>query len=171
MKRTVSETIQLYLNKGRSSLERKLIRLENKNLNTQSAVLPHNAAQSVRLFLEREKLVISRLSNCKGEDELAELVYKSFGDIPRITELTLSSYIYHIAFKHDIPLSASCEALIVPSAKKSMDIMGVSYQKLRKGLSESYSAVQKLTDIEVVDMLNRHQTIIREFPYKQNRDK
>lgn len=167
MRKNVNEIIQAYINKGRLTLQRKIKRLEDKSLSTKDAVLRNHSVESVKLFLQREDGIQAKLSQCKDEDELSKLVFDTFMDIPGISEGTLFSYIYHMAYLHDIPTNPSCEGLLYPSANKKMAAKGISIQQLKKELCTNTYVKDKLTNLELVDLINRTPSLIHDYPFNE----
>lgn len=166
MRKKVNEIIQAYINKGRLTLKRKIKRLEDKSLSTKDAVLRNHSVESVKLFLQREAGIQAKLSQCKDEEGLSKLVFNAFLDIPGISEGTLVSYIYHTAYLYDIPTNPSCEGLLYPSVSKKMAAKGISFHQFKKELCTKH-VKDKLTNIELVDLINRTPSLIHDYPFNE----
>lgn len=125
----------------------------------------NNSAKSVDVFLKRESSNKAQLFHCGDEYNLTELVFRIFGDIPHISESILLAYVYHLANKQNIPISSSCETLLLPDTKKLIEQKGVTLESLKQEL-KNHSGDQQLTDLDCVHLLNTKRSLIREFPYK-----
>lgn len=165
MRRTVNEIIQLYLNKGLPTLKKKLNRLERKDASTQRAVLCHHASDSVREFLDRERNISIQISHCKNVRALADLVRRTFCDIPGIGESTLNSYIYHQAFIYDIPIDESCEVFLAEKARNALLKKGITFGDVTKRLQGKDILKNNLSPLEYVDMINKYNSLIKDYPF------
>ena len=99
----------------------------------------NNSAKSVDVFLKRESSVETKIAHCTNEYELTDVIFNTFEGIPYINESVLFAYVYHRAYKHGIPIDASCEALLLPSTKEAIIKKGVTLNSIRVELNKNYT--------------------------------
>ena len=154
--KAINQIIDDYIRHGKPELNKHLKQLAKSET---PDVLSGRTKKAVETFLNREKQILPRITAEMSIDDLNDLVYDTFMDIPGIGEQTLTDYMLMMAYRFDIPVEANCISLLTRTVKRNLLLSGlINGKKVRLGKIENL--FKGFSTEELADFLNKNHHIV-----------
>lgn len=153
----IDEAIIEYIRLGQPEINKRLAWLKDQENATSTDILKANfrSAESIQAFLNIERENIHDINSCTSIEQLNDLVYELFNDIPGISEHTLNDYIYSRAFILDINPEANCSIYLSRTFEKKLHLH-ITVEQLRDKIRKRTNIINELSDIHIVHFANKN---------------